>query len=274
MKRAKNPIYLSTGTFTGRINGRDPHLLTRLAGKFCCDGFEWMLMSDFMDCIPALAAEYRAAGVVIPILHGRKSLGDALSDPEGEAEAREIFLRDCEAARAVDARRVVVHPWGVPDSDACMERTLERLGVLCELGAREGVEPVFENCVCREGSPLAHLEEIARRIPNASLLVDTRASEFHRELPATMESGLWQTNVRHVHINDYRGGYKDWDARYPIYQPGEGQIDWRLFFDGLRAQGYGGSITLEAPAMLPDGADCETLSRGLDFIRNGLGGNE
>ena len=259
-------LYLSTGAFTGRVNNRNPHLLTRFHDRIRCDGFELMLMDTVDD---AALREYLAEGIRIPILHGHKHLGDLLSTP-GEAafgEAMALVRSDCESALTLGAHRLVIHGWGVPDSDRDFPAVRERVLAAVALGRELAVDVTVENCVCAVGSPLAHVTELAEQDPDVSLLVDTRCSEFHRELAETAASPLWRTNIRHVHINDYVGGYKDWDARYPIYQPGQGQIDWNCFFEGLRRADYRGSVTLEAPSMQPDRVDDETLNRGLDFIR-------
>lgn len=267
-----NEIYLSTGAFTGRTNGRDPHLLTRFHRLLDCDGFEFMLMSSFDSVMSELIAEYRAEGIRIPILHARKELGDHLSTPEEAAfrTAKDLFRQNCEVACALGATRLVVHGWGVPDSDSYPEMLYTRIPKLDEIARSYGLQAVIENCVCTHGSPLHHIEELHAAAPDLTFTVDTRCSEFHGELPATMASPLWDSVIRHVHINDYIGGIKDWDARYPIYQPGKGQIDWELFFGGLAAHNYTGSITLEASAMLPDRVDCETLNEGLGYIRTHL----
>ena len=130
----------------------------------------------------------------------------------------------------------------------------------------------MENCFCVCESPLAHLEALAGRYPRLGVILDTRPAAFHAELDAVYASPLWQGPVRHLHINDYAGGYKQWDAMNPIPQPGQGRIDWPAFFAALRRNRYAGSITLEAPSMRPEGVDAETLNQGLDFIRKGLAG--
>ena len=267
-----NEIFLSTGAFTGRINGRDPHLLTRFHRHLDCDGFEFMLMSNFDPVMSELISEYRAEGIRIPILHARKELGDHLSTPEETffRKAKDLFRQNCEVACALGATRLVVHGWGVPDSDSYPEMLYARIPALEEIAQGYGLQAVIENCVCSHGSPLHHIEVLHSVAPDLTFTVDTRCSEFHGELPATMKSPLWDSAIRHVHINDYIGGVKDWDARYPIYQPGKGQIDWDLFFAGLAVHNYTGSITLEASAMLPDRVDCETLNAGLGYIRNHL----
>jgi sugar phosphate isomerase/epimerase len=102
-------------------------------------------------------------------------------------------------------------------------------------------------------------------------IIDTRPAQFHRELDRICMSGLFESkNIQHIHINDYKGGYMDWNAMYPIYQPGEGDVDFDMFFDYLKKAGYDDSLTLEATSMLSDGVNTEILNKSLNFIKNKL----
>ena len=101
-------------------------------------------------------------------------------------------------------------------------------------------------------------------------IMDTRCAEFHGEMEGFGRSGLFSSGIRHIHINDYKGGYKDWDAMYPIPQPRKGQIDWDGFFKYIKDSSYDGSFTLEAPSMQEQGVDAKTLNESMRFIRRSL----
>ncbi len=266
------PVYLSTGAFVGRINNRNWHLPTEYAGRLRCDGFEFMIFPDFVELLPEIVREYRAAQLRIPVVHAEKHLGDLVSDPSPAAfaEAQELLRRDCAAAAELfpEGRpKVVAHCWGIPDSDAHFPLIAERIGRLCALADSLGTELLPENSFCRFGSPKSHFEALAALYPELHFIVDTRCAAFHAELSAFTRSGVFRTRVRHLHINDYSGGYKDWSAMYPIRQPRLGRIDWDGFFADLRAIPYAHSVTLEAPSMLPQGVDTATLNESLDYIR-------
>ena len=264
------PIYLSTGTFTGRVNGRDPLLLFEAAKSFTADGFELMIFDEFYKLLPDMALRYRDAGIQIPVLHADKAVGDHMSLPEGEADALRLFEKNLEIASLVGARRLVTHCWGMPPSDQYTDQIYRRVGLLKKAAEERGMTLLCENCVCANHSPLFHVKNLLSLYPDLLFTVDTRCSYFHAQLKATMEDeSIWK-NVAHLHINDYKGGYKDWAARYPIPQPPEGQIDWPYFFSSLKKLGYRGTVTLEAPAMQEKGLNVAVLQKGLDFIRNGL----
>lgn len=267
-----NAIYLSTGAFTEKKNGRNPRLLSEYHSLFDCDGFELMIFPNFYDNLKGLVAEYRALGIKIPVIHADKAIGDLLCSPEPEkfVRAKELFYINCDAAAELGARKIVVHCWGVPNSDAFPELIYERTGRLLEIAKVYGLDALPENLVCQNKTPLSHLEATAMKYPGVGFTLDTRCAQFHRELEATLESPVFTENIRHIHITDSRCGLKDWDNLYPILQPGRGNIDWANFFRALKARAYSGSVTLEAPSVLETGVDAETLNESLDFIRHGL----
>ena len=287
-----NPVYLSTGAFVGKLNGRNWHFPVQFADKLECDGFEFMIFPDFVDTLSEIIAEYRAAELKIPVVHARKMLGDFVSNPSEEAftTAKEMVARDCDAAAQLfpDGRpKVVAHCWGIPDSDTYFEQICERIGVLREIAASCGVDFLPENSFCVHGSPLAHFQTLASLYPDLHFIMDTRCAQFHAELtppregfsvegapsdalPTFTASEVFAQRVRHIHINDYAGFYKDWSSMYPILQPPTGKIDWEQFFSVLRALPYSHSITLEAPSMKPDTVDYPTLNRSIRFIREHL----
>ena len=175
-----------------------------------------------------------------------------------------------EIAAALGAKKAVCHIWGRPDSDAQPARIFERVQKLREISAQYGVDLLSENNACIHGSPMAHLLEYTRLDPGFGVIIDTRAAQFHRELEAIGAcSALWN-NIRHIHISDMHGGYKQWDAMYPILAPGAGDVNFPAFFSAVRAHGYDNTITLESPAMYPDCVGVAQLNQYLDFIRRGL----
>ncbi|MBO4406617.1 MAG: sugar phosphate isomerase/epimerase [Clostridia bacterium] len=267
------PLYLSSGAFTGRINGRNPRLLFDAAKVFPVAGFELMIFDELYSPAPTLFPAYRAAGIPIPLIHADKKIGDFMSLPDGEEAALSLFGENMKLARLAGAKGLVTHCWGMPPSDRYTDLIYRRVGLLKEAAEREGLLFLVENCVCSDHSPLFHMKNLRALYPDISFTVDTRCSEFHGELPETLrEEALWRDNVRHVHINDYKGAVRDWSARYPIPRPPMGQIDWPGFFAALSRLGYRGSVTLEAPAMLPEGLDVPALSETLAFLKEGFEG--
>jgi len=272
MNMSKNSIFLSSGCFTGRINGRDPHLLSRYYDKIESDGFELMLFDDLYPNIKSTVSEYLALNIPIRIIHMNKRIGDLLSTPgeENLHAARELLKRDMEITLSLGACRGVYHPWGIPDSDKYPEMLTERILSLFELGDGSGVELLPENCVCVNADPLKWLLAVLKQAPGRRVTVDTRAAAFHGQLSETLEKLLLCGGIGHFHIIDYIGAPLDWEARKNIPQPGDGGIDWQGFFAALNNSGYRGTVTMESPHMLTDSVDYPLFNKSLEFIRKNL----
>ncbi len=255
------------------MNGRNYRLVMECGDQLECDGFEVMLFSDWLDRLPSIAQEYACCGLRFPVVHADKHIGDWMSEAGGENDERLLALwqSNCLFAQTVHARTIVCHIWGIPESDAHMEVIAQRLERLTSAAQACGLDVAAENCVCVQGSPLAHFEQLTERYPWLGITLDTRPAQFHRELEAFTHSRLLtHGNIRHIHISDYRGGYKQWDALYPILQPGQGEVDFATFFAQLKRQHYAGSLTLEAPSMRAEGMDTATLNASLRWIRQQL----
>lgn len=203
-----------------------------------------------MRAFPNGCAPVGRAASGIAAFHADKHIGDLLSDPDelSLSAALALFEKNCEYAAAFGADRVIVHCWGVPDSDKNAPMLYERIGLMLEIAAQYSVEMLIEGIFCTQKSPLFHMKKLAVMYDTLGFTLDTRCAQFHRELYTMLDDKeLWPDRIRHVHIGDYSGGRCDWSKIYPIYQPGAGDINWLLVFDRLRANGYTGALTLEAP---------------------------
>jgi len=266
----KHPIYCSTGVFVGRINNRDHTLLTRFGEKLGADGFEFLVMSVWYDAFAQILQEVKATGFSFPVLHSDKGIGDQLSfaDPSTLQTALDLMKKNCEAAAFLGAKKIVVHPWGIPRSDESFDYICTHIGDLLTIAKEYGLDLLLENCCCKFHSPYKNLKQICKMHPDVGVIIDTRPAQFHRELPEICRDfDLIQNHVRHVHINDYHGGYMQWDALQPILHPGKGDVDFDAFFSSFKDAGYTGSFTLEAPSMRADTVAVDEINRNLDFIR-------
>lgn len=267
-------IYCSTGTFVGQRNGGNWQLLTRDGHRLRCDGFELMLIPLWYDVLPALLGDLKATGLRFPVLHADKGIGDDISSAsDGDfSTCLDKWKINLEAACAVGASKVVTHIWGRPDSDKYLSRLYERVLRLREIAETYGLDMLGENCCCVYGSPRAHMRELLELESGMGFTIDTRPAQFHRELEAICrDEVLWQGPVRHLHISDFHGGERDWNALYPIPAPGEGDVDYPAYFTHLKKVNYAGTATLESPCRF-DCLDWNMMNRYLDFIRAGMAG--
>ena len=261
------PIYLSTGAFTGSRNGYNHRLAIDYAQELECDGFEVLIFEDWYDRSEQIIKDYR--DINIPVVHADKVIGDLLSlDDEAVARAYQIMQRNCVMAQAMGAKKMVIHIWGLPHSDKYHQRVYERVGKLWDMAYSHGLDLLIENSFTAVHTPLYHLECLMEMYPKLGFTLDTRFAQFYHELEDICSSEVW-SRVRHIHISDYRGGYMEWEAAYPILQPGQGDIDFQTFYAYIKAI-YSGSVTLEAPSFIKYGVDVDTLNASLRKIRSAL----
>lgn len=123
--------------------------------------------------------------------------------------------------------------------------------------------------MCAERDPIRHFEALAWLDPDAHFTWDTKMAAFHGQTEALYQpenAWLWK-HIRHMHINDYAGGYRDWEHLKTLH-PGRGTVDFDRLFQFLPTAGYQGDFTVEATSFLPDGViHWEELNRTFDHLR-------
>lgn len=271
-------ILCSTGALLGKANNRDYRLLQKLAEQLQCDGYEFMMYSSWYQDWEVMADYLVGQGLHIPVVHCEKHIGEAVSwgeeNPQDSAElaqAMEKFRVNCELARRIGARALVLHLWNGQISDQRFEYNLRIYPRLRDMANDYGLDLLVENVVCNQENPLKHLEQLAQAYPGVHFVWDTKMAAFHQEetlLYRQEYAWLWQQDhIRHYHVNDYAGGYKDW-GRMKTLPLGEGHIDFDAFFQYIHRIGYKGSFTVEATAFGADGqVDVEMLNRCFERIR-------
>ena len=142
-----------------------------------------------------------------------------------------------------------------------------------ESANRYGLLLTVENVVCSEKSPLTHLCSLVEKYPHISFTYDTKMADFHKEqdLIYTPNYRHLVGNFAHLHINDRLGEYKDW-SNLRVLHLGEGDIDFRRFFDFIKSCGYNGDYTTEATSFdrTTGEIDIAKLNRSLIRIRDYL----
>ncbi len=268
-------VLCSTGAVITRYNGRNPLLLPMLAPRIECDGFELMIYAGWYAIESELVTAMRHSGLLFPVVHADKQIGELISrNNEGDvAEARTRFDENCRIAASIGSRLVVLHLWGGVPSDHNIALNYEMCGEFIRTAHYYGLVLTVENVICAEQTPLAHLLALADMYPDIYFTIDTKMAEFHGELPATLEcERLWRSGlVRHLHVNDYGGGLRDFsDLR--VLHIGEGHVDFAPFFSRVKESGCDGLATVESSSVRIDGSvDFVRLNRSISLVRAGLG---
>ena len=286
-----NRILCSTGAIIGKANNNDYTLLKEYAPKLNCDGFELMMSSSWYPILDEVIAAVNSYGLCIPSIHSQKSLGEALcgmttsydgvqfhdrmmteeEDEKAYKDGTERFLLNLKLAQEVHAEKIVLHLWNGLVSDKNIEKNVERFGAWKELADKEGIELLVENVICNTYDPLHNVALVAKAYKDAGFVYDTKMAAFHNQTMKIFEEDYeWivkEGRIKHLHVNDYGGGYKDWE-HMQVLPIGAGHIDFDAFFVKLSQYGYSGDYTVESTALAKNKeVDFAMLNRCFDKIR-------
>lgn len=206
-------ILCSTGALLGKENNRDYHLLQKLSEQLQCDGYEFMVYSSWYEEWEGMADYLAGLGLYMPVLHCDKRIGEAVSQGEdvtGEnSEALEKFRINCELARRIEAKALVLHLWGGMASDQYFEYNMQAYPRLRDIADGYGLDLLVENVVCNRENPMKHLCQLAEAFSQVHFVWDTKMAAFHQEETLLYQQDytwLWQQgHIRHYHVNDYAG---------------------------------------------------------------------
>lgn len=267
-----NKVYCSTGALIGQPNNRDYRLIRKYAKKLECDGFEFMMYSTWYGKEKEIIKELIDTGLSFPIMHCEKHIGEYLGKNEdGEYKtAKEKFEKNCIMAKSIGAKKMVMHLWDGTYSDKTFENNLKGYAEVLKIANQYNIDILIENVVCNCSSPMIHWMELVKEYPDIHFIFDTKMAQFHNELELIYEEKneyLWKKHIKHLHINDYAGGYKEWDKlkTLPI---GVGNIDFYRFFSYIDQTQYNGDYTVEATAFSENGeVNCDMLNECFKFIK-------
>lgn len=270
-----NKIFCSTGALIGRPNNRDYTLIKEFAPRLECDGFEFMMYSTWYNKVDKLLDELINSHIEFPVMHCEKHIGEDLGrNEDGNFQiAKEKFKVNCEIAKEIGANKMVMHLWDGQYSDATIENNIIGYDVVNNIAKEYGIELLVENVVCNQKNPMAHWKSLLNRYSDIEFIFDTKMAAFHSQLEEIYKNEnkeLWNGHIKHLHINDYAGGYMDWDnlKTLPINQ---GNINFDKFFQFVNKTQYDGDYTVEATAFSKDGSiNFEMLNNSFKFIKNKL----
>lgn len=272
--KSMNRILCSIGAIIGRPNGRDITLLNKCLEQLECDGYEFLMYETWYEKEEEILGFLADFPAPLPVFHCEKGVGDLISrNLEGDFEqALELFEINCRMAKKIGSEKLVLHLWSGLDSDKDMPHNVEAYGILREISDKYGLALTVENVVCNRQDPMTHLITLAQTYPDIPFTFDTKMAEFHNQLDLLYreENARLLPNIVHMHINDYKGGFKEWKKLRTLHI-GEGQIDFDRLFAFLKRIGYKGDFTVEATSFNESGEiDFEALNRSFRKIREYL----
>lgn len=286
-----NQVLCSTGAFLGKANHNDFRLMKHYAELLRCDGFELMIGSSWQSQMEEMLETVKSFELNIPVVHANKSLGEYLcgmtrtydnghfneyfmTDTEEQAlfeKGTELFLLNLKAAKELKAPKMVLHLWNGVASDRRLDNNIKRFGAWKKMAEEASVDLLVENVICNVHDPLSNMNRVADSYDDAHFVYDTKMAEFHAQTLQLFDEPnlrlLKEGRIRHLHVNDYGGGYKDW-SHMEILPIGSGHIDFDSFFRKLFEYGYHGDYTVETTALDDNGnVDVDVLNGCFDKIR-------
>ena len=262
-----NQILCSTGALLAY--GGDYRQLKAFSRQLVCDGYEFMMEGPYYKEAEAVKQFFQKSGLYVPILHCEKNIGESISLAENEQWA-DAFEINCDIAKGIGAGRVVLHLWNGIPSDSRFQNNLNGYSRLDKIARRYGIGLLVENVVCNVGEPMGRLRQLRERYPEIRFAFDTKMAAFHGQLDslyAPEYAWMWQDGyIAHYHVNDYAGGYMDWENLRPL-PIGKGNLDFSRFFEFVNGTGYDGFLTTEAAAYSGGALNLEMLNEQFRFIR-------
>ena len=265
-------LLCSTGAFSRFPDLTDYQSILEYGPLLAVDGLEVMFFPGWTGEIEQIAAQLRASGLRIPAIHAEKGIGPALISTQAEERAQgwRWLQAGCRLGQVLQAKLLVLHLWGHPDSD---DRFADNLAVLPDclaMAERHGLTLAVETIPCRSGDPLGNVRRAVEQDNRCTIALDTEFLALHQQLEAALDADwLWQNQlVRHIHVKDYDGAIYSTDNYRRYLHPGEGTIDFPHFFAALKARHYNGYISLEASVVNRDGTrDIKKLRRSLASLQ-------
>jgi sugar phosphate isomerase/epimerase len=268
-------LLCSTGTFSRYPNWTDYRLVLHYAPQLDVDGLELMVYPGWYPELDRIAEALGQSGLEFPVVHADKDIGAALGSvhPDERQEGLHHLALNCHLAAKLGADLVVLHLWGLPDSDKHLQRNLDTFAEALSVAAEAGVTLSVETVPGFLAGPLDNVRRVIERYPRCLVTLDTEFLAFQGQLEAALQADwLWQDGrVCHVHAKDFDGHFVGSDKVRRYLHPGEGQIDFALFFAKLRERGFSGAISLESPAVDPEGSvHLSKLHRSLALLQQWL----
>ena len=267
-------ILCSTGAILGRPNGRDFHLLKDFSKRLNFDGFELLIYDDWYKDFDELISFLQDLKLNIPVIHCDKNIGELISigGEENFKTALSILGINCRIAKESGASKLVLHLWSGIPSDKKFENNIEMYPRLVEVTESYGLPLLVENVVCNRKDPMSRCLELLEHYPEIGFVYDTKMAEFHQQVDLLYmpQNSAYAKSIKHYHVNDYGGGYMDWN-NLRVLTIGSGHVDFDRFFKYIKDMGYDGTFTLEATGFDFNGdIDFEMLNAQVPLLKEYL----
>lgn len=265
-------ILCSTGALLGRPNGRNFNLLPQLEENLHCDGLELMFYDTWYEQQNELFSVLTRLKKPLYVFHAEKGICGKLcsNDSHDIKTALNQFTINCAFASALHIETMVFHLWDGWMDDAHVLAALAHYSELNAIAQDHHVRLTIENIVTKQQDPLHYCRVLLQKHPDAVFTYDTKMAAFHQQEQALYETenASLAASIRHLHVNDYAGGYMDW-PQFKTRHIGDGHVDFNSLFSYLKSISYQGHFTTEATSFDQAGTiDLNKLNYTLSLLKN------
>lgn len=222
-------ILCSTGAFSRDPDLTSPEIIFIGLAEIECDGFELIFYPAFYEEPESVRATLTPAKDKLQVLHCEKSIGPLLGtgDPQDATTALDRFQVNAELAAALGIKRLVLHLWGLPESDRFIERNLSYFEQCNEIAEFYGRQLTIESIPCLESTPLRHFRTLMASSDRAIFTLDTEFLAMHGELNIALADEALLARTRQIHLKDFGGSLVDEHGKRVYLHPGQGKVDFR-----------------------------------------------
>jgi sugar phosphate isomerase/epimerase len=241
--------------------------------QLAADGLELMFYTSWYPEVERIATDLRRSKLSFPAVHAEKNIGMGLghADPADREQALRNFQVNCYLGHEIGARVIILHLWGWPELDDHLEYNLALLNQFMDTAAQYDLEVAIETIPCRQSTPLENVHRAVKRDGRSRVALDTEFLALHGQITEIFDTPwLWQEErIRHIHIKDFNGQGLSVNGKRQYLHPGEGVVDFQVFFTNLQRKGYQGNISLESPVLNSEGhINLPKLQQSLAYLRN------
>ena len=239
-------------------DGPDIGAIADIGPRLGVDGVELLVTRGQLGHLDALAEIVDALPLQVPVIHAPKRFGAALPGDDAVAALDET----ARFAARIGAGVAVLHLWDLPDGDRDFDGRLDAVVLAADIFEPHGVTLAIETIPCLVGTPLRNIQRVLEREPRVGVALDTEFLAMHNEVDDALAADWLWPHVLHVHVKDFADALVDADGVRRFHLPGAGTVDFPKVFDTFEQRGYRGAVSLEAPAVRPEGGvDVDALRR-------------
>lgn len=262
-------LYCSTGAFSRDPDLTDIDIIIEGTRQLACDGFELIYYPAFYDDPGTTTNLLWTIRDRLHVLHIEKSIGPLLGT--GSAADAELALKrlatNAQLASDLEVERLVLHLWGLPDSDDDIDRNLSHYSECASIAESYGCRLTVESIPCRNETPLAHLRRVAAIHSDVAFTLDTEFLALHGELELAMSDGEILSRTEQIHLKDFGGSLVDEEGKRMYLHPGQRVIDFAALMDAINKVPKVIDLCLESTSVNESGfVDLKQVQLDLDFI--------